>query len=175
MYLGSESIDAQHVPVYGTREDECISSRERAVEPAGLGAATSPRRSSSPTSRSRSTRGFASRPFTVPHRDEFTDTVGYLIEGPHKKVLFIPDIDQWQKWSRDIREVADKADVAFLDGTFASASEVPGRSIADIPHPLIPATRELLKGLPTQLWFIHLNHTNTESTRRTSPGTARRS
>jgi len=99
---------------------------------------------------------------SVPHRDEFTDTVGYLIAGPNKKVLFIPDIDQWQKWSRNIRTLAEQVDILLLDGTFASASEIPGRSIADIPHPLMSATRELLKGTRAELWFIHLNHTNQE-------------
>jgi pyrroloquinoline quinone biosynthesis protein B len=98
--------------------------------------------------------------FQVPHRDEFTDTVGYLIEGPNKKALFIPDIDQWSKWSRDIRALAETVDYAFLDGTFASAGEIPGRSIADIPHPLMSDTRARLKGTRAQLWFIHLNHTN---------------
>jgi len=161
MYLGRESIDAQHVPVYATAKMNAYLTTNgpwsllvsrgnidvQVVEP------------DTPVTLEDGLRVTA---FTVPHRDEFTDTVGYLVEGPHKKVLFIPDIDQWQKWSRDIRDVAGKADVAFLDGTFASASEVPGRSIDDIPHPLIPATRELLKGLPTQIFFIHLNHTNNE-------------
>ena len=84
--------------------------------------------------------------FAVPHRDEFTDTVGYLIERGNRRALFIPDIDQWSKWSRGIRRLVDTVDLAFLDGTFASAAELPGRSTADIPHPLIPATRELLAG-----------------------------
>ncbi len=39
-------------------------------------------------------------PFLVPHRDEYSETVGFLIEGPHMKVLFIPDIDKWQQWDR---------------------------------------------------------------------------
>ena len=161
MYLGRESIDAQHVPVYGTAKMNAYLTTNgpwsllvsrgnidlQVIDPDTAVALED---------------GLRVTAFTVPHRDEFTDTVGYLIEGPHKKVLFIPDIDQWQKWSRDIREVAGAVDVAFLDGTFASASELPGRSIDDIPHPLIPATRELLKGLRTQLWFIHLNHTNKE-------------
>jgi len=100
--------------------------------------------------------------FQVPHRDEFTDTVGYLIEGPNKKALFIPDIDQWSNWDRDIRALADTVDYAFLDGTFASAGEIPGRSIADIPHPMMSDTRARLKGARAQLWFIHVNHTNPE-------------
>ena len=100
--------------------------------------------------------------FLVPHRDEFTDTVGYLIERDNHRAVFIPDIDQWSKWSRSIRELVDSVDLAFLDGTFASAAEVPGRSIADIPHPLMSATRELLRGTNSRVWFIHLNHTNGE-------------
>jgi pyrroloquinoline quinone biosynthesis protein B len=100
--------------------------------------------------------------FTVPHRDELTDTVGYLIEGPRAKALYVPDTDRWETWARPIRELVDQVDVAFLDGTFASASEVPGRSLAEIPHPLIPATRTLLRGARGRVWFIHLNHTNQE-------------
>lgn len=100
--------------------------------------------------------------FVVPHRDEFTDTVGYLIERNTHRALFIPDIDQWSRWSRSIRDLVDSVDLAFLDGTFASASELPGRSIADIPHPLIPDTRQLLRGARGRVWFIHLNHTNRE-------------
>jgi pyrroloquinoline quinone biosynthesis protein B len=161
MYLGRESVDAQHVPVFGTammaaflatngpwsllvsRGNIDVQTLEPDV-PMSLGD------------------GISVTAFTVPHRDEFTDTVGYLIAGPHKKALFIPDIDQWQKWSRSIREVASTVDIAFLDGTFASADEIPGRSTADIPHPLMPATRELLKGLSAEIWFIHINHTNRE-------------
>ena len=41
-------------------------------------------------------------PFTVPHRDEFSETVGFKIIGPKKSVLFIPDIDKWEKWETDI-------------------------------------------------------------------------
>ena len=34
--------------------------------------------------------------------------------------------------------------------------------MADIPHPLIPSTRDLLRGSRAQVWFLHLNHTNAE-------------
>ncbi len=33
-------------------------------------------------------------PLKVPHRDEYSETIGYRISGPNKKVLFIPDIDK---------------------------------------------------------------------------------
>ena len=96
----------------------------------------------------------------VPHRDEFTDTVGFVIEGPKAKALYIPDIDRWERWTRSIRDLANRVDLAFVDGTFSSPAEVKGRSITEIPHPMIPATRELLQGVRAQVWFIHLNHTN---------------
>ena len=32
-------------------------------------------------------------PILVPHRDEYSETVGYLIKGPNKTALYIPDID----------------------------------------------------------------------------------
>jgi pyrroloquinoline quinone biosynthesis protein B len=159
MYLGRESIDAQNVPVYGTERMNTflrtngpwslLVSRKNldlhVVEPGravDLGD------------------GIRVTAYPVPHRDEFTDTVGYLIEGPTKKALYIPDIDQWQKWSMSIRDMADRVDIALLDGTFASPTEIPGRSLADIPHPMIPVTRDLLRGVRAAVWFIHINHTN---------------
>jgi pyrroloquinoline quinone biosynthesis protein B len=99
--------------------------------------------------------------FRVPHRDEFSDTVGYRIEGPRKSAIFIPDIDRWEKWERSIRDVANTVDLAFLDGTFASPTEV-NRNIEEIPHPMMSRTRELLKGTKAKLWFIHINHSNAE-------------
>jgi len=99
----------------------------------------------------------------VPHRDEDSDTVAYLVAGPSRKLLWLPDIDKWGKWDRKIEEVVKEVDVAFLDGTFYSADEIPGRSIAEIPHPLVPETTALLPaaGRPrTRIVFVHLNHTN---------------
>jgi pyrroloquinoline quinone biosynthesis protein B len=102
-------------------------------------------------------------PIRVPHRDEDSDTVAYLVRGPARSVLWLPDIDRWEKWDRRLSEtLADPRVVAFLDGTFYSADEIPGRSIADIPHPLVPDTLRLLAGTDVsgRLFFTHLNHTN---------------
>ena len=74
----------------------------------------------------------------------------------------MPDTDRWETWSRPIRELVDEVDLAFLDGTFAAASEVKGRSLAEYPHPLMSVTRERLRGARGRVWFIHLNHTNQE-------------
>ena len=54
-------------------------------------------------------------PIQVPHRDEYSETVGYVIEGTNKKVLYIPDIDKWAKWEVSIVEMVKSVDYAFLD------------------------------------------------------------
>ncbi|MEI9958825.1 MAG: MBL fold metallo-hydrolase [Ferruginibacter sp.] len=57
-------------------------------------------------------------PIRVPHRDEFSETVGFIIESNKKKILFIPDIDKWERWDKDIIAQIGKVDMALLDGTF---------------------------------------------------------
>jgi pyrroloquinoline quinone biosynthesis protein B len=100
----------------------------------------------------------------VPHRDEDSDTVAFLFRGPDRKVLWLPDIDKWEKWDRRLEELlADATLTAFVDGTFFSADEIPGRSIADIPHPLVPETMERVSrviNVRGRVFFVHLNHTN---------------
>lgn len=103
-------------------------------------------------------------PFTVPHRDEFSETVGYKIEGPNKTVLFIPDINKWAIWKRNIVEEIAKVDYAFIDATFFSGEEINSRNISEIPHPFVSESLELFKKLPiserNKIYFIHFNHTN---------------
>lgn len=103
-------------------------------------------------------------PFLVPHRDEYSETVGYKIEGPNKVALFIPDIDKWNKWGKNITEEIRKVDYAFLDATFYSGKEINNRDISQIPHPFIIESFETFKTLSLQdrskVVFIHLNHTN---------------
>jgi pyrroloquinoline quinone biosynthesis protein B len=101
----------------------------------------------------------------VPHRDEDSDTVAYLVRGPARRILWLPDIDKWQKWDRDLSEfLRDPGLTAFVDGTFYDADEIPGRSIADIPHPLVPETMARVEAMTPpprgHVVFVHLNHTN---------------
>lgn len=103
-------------------------------------------------------------PFKVPHRDEYSETVGYKIKGPNKKVLFIPDIDKWSKWDKNIIEEISKVDYAFIDATFYDAEEINYRDISQIPHPFVIESISLLDTLPRsekkKIYFIHFNHTN---------------
>jgi pyrroloquinoline quinone biosynthesis protein B len=96
----------------------------------------------------------------VPHRSEHTDTVGYRVEGPRGSLLFIPDIDAWDTWDRDVRDEVAAVDVAYLDATFLSADELPHRDPAEIPHPFALETMARLDGLGDRVRLIHLNHTN---------------
>ena len=103
-------------------------------------------------------------PFLVPHRDEYSETVGYRIKGPNKTALFIPDIDKWNKWDKSIVEEIKKVDYAFLDATFYSGKEINNRDISQIPHPFIIESLEMFKTLDSierkKVIFIHFNHTN---------------
>ena len=103
-------------------------------------------------------------PISVPHRDEYSETVGFIIKGPSRSILFLPDIDKWEKWSERIEDVLAKVDVAYVDGTFHDASELPGRSMSEIPHPFMIETMERLSPMPlslrSKIRFIHLNQSN---------------
>ena len=103
-------------------------------------------------------------PILVPHRDEYSETVGYVIEGPNHSVLFLPDIDKWERWEKKIEDVVQTVDTAFLDATFFKDDELPGRDMSQIPHPFVTESIHRFAHLNDEqrrkIAFIHLNHTN---------------
>ena len=103
-------------------------------------------------------------PILVPHRDEFSETVGYVISTRHKSALFIPDINKWSVWETDLAEIIQTVDYALLDATFFGDGELPGRDMSKVPHPLVTETMATLNHLSARqrnkVWFIHMNHTN---------------
>jgi len=101
-------------------------------------------------------------PLRVPHRDEYSETVGFVIRGPSRSILWLPDIDKWEKWTTSLESVLARVDVAYLDGTFYDASELPGRDLREIPHPLMTETLSRLAASPmlAKVRFIHLNQSN---------------
>ncbi len=100
----------------------------------------------------------------VPHRDELADTVGFVFRGPSRTLLFLPDINAWSAWDRDLAETVAGLDVALLDASFWSLDELPGRTIDDLPHPLISQTMDLLQGVvdrdAAEVVLTHLNTSN---------------
>jgi len=100
----------------------------------------------------------------VPHRDEFSDTLAFVIRGPRASLCYLPDIDKWERWDVRLEELLARVDFALIDGTFFAAGEVTGRAMSEIPHPFIVETLERLSAAPASLRakviFTHLNHTN---------------
>ncbi|AEE52362.1 hypothetical protein Halhy_4522 [Haliscomenobacter hydrossis DSM 1100] len=163
MYLGRESMNAKATPVYAMprmREfletngpwSQLLSLKNIALHP--LQDQESVQLSSQ----------LSVTPLKVPHRDEFSETVGFRIQGPNKSAIFIPDIDKWERWSTDIVAEIKKVDYAFLDATFYDNAELNYRNMAEIPHPFVVESMERFKALPLEekkkIYFIHLNHTN---------------
>ncbi len=163
MYLGKEATNASQVPVYAMPNmasflekngpwSQLISSRNIKIIPI-TNAVTIPVSSN-----------ISVVPLKVPHRDEFSETVGYRIIGPNKSALFIPDIDKWEKWEIDIETEIATVDFAFIDATFFDGEELNARDISQIPHPFVIESMALLKNLnktqKAKVHFIHFNHTN---------------
>lgn len=162
MYLGREAVGASNVPVYAMpRMKEFLTvnapwSQLVALKNIKLLPITADNEIALNPS-------LKIRPFLVPHRDEFTETVGFEIAGENKRVVFIPDIDKWSKWERKLAEVVKNADYVLLDATFYRNGEIP-RDMSEVPHPFVEETIALLKDLPAKerakVYFIHFNHTN---------------
>ena len=107
-------------------------------------------------------------PVHVPHRDEYSDTFGFIVAGPSRRILWLPDIDKWEKWDRKIEDLIGSVDVAYIDGTFFDGDELQGRAMSDVPHPFIVESLARFAALPSKerarIVFVHLNHTNAAAT-----------
>ena len=107
---------------------------------------------------------FSVTPFLVPHRDEFSETVGFRISSASKTIVYLPDIDKWSKWDQSIEKLVEGVDVALLDGSFFANGEIPGRDMSLIPHPFVTESITRFSSLDAEhrkrVKFIHLNHTN---------------
>lgn len=161
MYLGREALGAKKEPVYVLPKMQNFLSNNgpwsqlvtlENIELQVLQVNTAKKLSS----------GLSVEPFLVPHRDEYSETVGYKILTPGKKYLFIPDIDKWGKWKKNLPDEVKQVDFAFLDGSFYAGDELPGRDINEVPHPFVTETIKLFmdSALRSKIVFIHFNHTN---------------
>ena len=163
MYLGRESFNSKNIPVYAMprmkkfletngpwnqlvslnniKIDSIINESEIVVE-----------------------KDLIVKPIEVPHRDEYSETVGYFIKGPYKSAIYIPDIDKWYKWDKSIVDLISSVDYAFIDATFYDEKEINYRDISEIPHPFVIESMKLFEGFSkeekSKIYFIHLNHTN---------------
>jgi pyrroloquinoline quinone biosynthesis protein B len=161
IYLGKESISAQKIPVYCSEEMSAYLSQNEPWKFLIDNGNIQLRPFSS--GQKLSFQSFSITPLSVPHRKEFTDTFGFLIQGKRKSLLYIPDIDSWDPIRDSISTWLRQSDYALLDGTFYSGKELPGRNMQLVPHPTIQDSMLFFNALPTlecQIIFTHLNHTN---------------
>jgi pyrroloquinoline quinone biosynthesis protein B len=162
MYLGREALGASQVPVYTMPRmagfltnnapwSQLLTLKNIALKPLADGQELA------------LTSTLKVTPFLVPHRDEFTETVGFEIAGAHKRAVFIPDIDKWAKWPQQLSDLLRRVDYALLDATFYRDGEL-ARPMAEVPHPFVEETMQQLQSLPAaeraKVYFIHFNHTN---------------
>ena len=163
IYLGKEALNAKNIPVYAMpRMHEYINNNGPWNQLVSLENIALKKLKADSTINI--TDRILVTPFLVPHRDEYSETAGYSIKTGKRSILFIPDIDKWQKWNRDIKQLARDYDYLFLDGTFYKEGELPGRSMNEVPHPFIQESVDLFKDLSLaekqKIFFIHFNHTN---------------
>jgi pyrroloquinoline quinone biosynthesis protein B len=108
--------------------------------------------------------GITVTPLKVPHRDEYSETVGFRIITLQHKYLFIPDINKWNIWDHSIVNETRKVDIALVDATCYDNGELPGRNMKVIQHPNVVETMALFDTTPpaekAKIYFIHMNHTN---------------
>jgi len=163
MYLGKEALNTQQLSVYSMPRmkthleqngpwSQLVSQKNISLQ---LLAHNTPIRLNS---------SLQVTPLQVPPRDEYSETVGFIINGPNKRALFIPDIDKWEKWVRSIDSLVSTVDYAFIDATFFDAAEINNRNISEIPHPFVIESMQRFEKLSTvakkKIYFIHFNHTN---------------
>lgn len=163
MYLGREALNAKEIPVYAMpRMYDYLKNNGPWSQLVNL--KNIELKKVKADSAIKLTDRISVTPFLVPHRDEYSETVGYSIKTRNKSILFIPDIDKWQKWDRDILRMIKEYDYLFLDGTFLKEGELPGRNMNEVPHPFIQESIALFQDLTLpekqKIWFIHFNHTN---------------
>jgi pyrroloquinoline quinone biosynthesis protein B len=104
----------------------------------------------------------------APHRDEYSETVGFVIMADGATALYLPDIDAWNEWTATrgplLEAVLAQSLHIFIDATFWDDNELPGRDMSEIPHPRVTETMDRLQELPpserAKVHFIHYNHTN---------------
>lgn len=162
MYLGRESMNTKDVKVYAMpRMKEMLEKNAPWSQLVSIkNIALQPLENKQNTKISEN---ISVQPFLVPHRDEFSETVGFKITINSKSLVFIPDIDKWQKWSEKLEDVVKSSDYVLIDGTFYADGEI-NRPMSEVPHPFISETTDLLKDLPlrekNKVYFIHFNHSN---------------
>lgn len=163
MHLGREVMGAQNVPVYAMPRMTTLI-RENGPWSLLVKLGNIDLRPLKDNVTIELTESLSVTPIEVPHRGEFSETVGFVVRTPQRSMLYLPDIDKWSRWETKIETVLKTVDFAFVDATFFRNGEIPGRDMSEIPHPFVEESLKRFQPLSAKLrnriYFIHLNHTN---------------
>jgi pyrroloquinoline quinone biosynthesis protein B len=163
MYLGREAMGAQQVPVFGMPRMLRFLEEHGPWEQLHRLENITLRPLTDGVDQPLNSR-ISVRPFVVPHRGEYTETVGMVVSGPSRRVLYLPDIDRWERNPSPIEALLEEVDCAYIDGTFFDSSEQPHREREEIPHPTV--SDSLVRFAPLgpevrgRVHFFHHNHSN---------------
>lgn len=155
--LSFESMAVQHLPVYGSAKLMKMLQETELWRPLVSQLDLRPIADQQPIALAE---GLTITPILVPHRDEWrTGTYGFIIEGPTKRLFYMPDIDSLEQWAA-AETVLNRVDVALIDAAFYDAGELRGR--AAVRHASIHDTLAFWekKQIGSQLVLTHFNHTN---------------
>lgn len=153
LYLGKESMNAEQVPVY------CNESAARFIREENYAYRLLVDRNNIALNTfvegdTIDVMGLTVEPVAVTHWGDM-ETSAFMIHAADRSLFYMTDIDGWtDKALERVRE----ADIAVIDGSFWSREEI-GR-YERVPHPPIKESLERLEGVGTDVYFIHLNHTN---------------
>lgn len=152
-YFGTESMDASNIPVYCAKDMQnylmqndpyrLLVDRDQ-IELHGM-----------TEGKTIDILGGAVRPLEVDHSHVNTETIGFMICGEDKDLLYISDFD---RWTSELEQEVEEADIAIVDGTFWDRNEIDRYD--EVPHPTINETMDRLEEMDADIYFTHLNHTN---------------
>lgn len=163
MYLGREAMNTRQLPVWAAPRLASFLATNGPWEQL-VAAGNIDLRTMSPGDTVLISPQISVQSFPVPHRGEYSETVGYRVAGPRRALIYVPDTDSWDGWETPIEVHIAGSHLALVDGAFFDAEELPDRDMSEVAHPLVADSLLRFSALSEpdriKVRFTHLNHTN---------------
>jgi pyrroloquinoline quinone biosynthesis protein B len=157
-HLGKEGLNVRGLPVHCTARMAAFLGANRPFSDLVDGGSIRPV-VVAPSEPVRLAPGLVAVPEPVPHRDDGSDTVAWVLETSRARALYMPDIDVLDA---RVEALVASADLALVDGTFFDAGEL-GNDGRVVPHPPVRGSLGRLARAAaggTRIVLTHINHTN---------------
>ncbi len=163
MYLGREAMNTRQLPVWAAPRLVSFLATNGPWEQL-VAAGNIDLRTMSPGDTVALSPQISVQSFPVPHRGEYSETVGYRVAGPRQALIYVPDTDSWDGWETPVETHIAGSHAALIDGAFFDAKELPDRDMSEVAHPLVADSLLRFSALSDldriKVRFTHLNHTN---------------